>query len=95
MAWCGLGFGFFQAPNNRTLLGSAPRDRAGAAGGLLATARLTGMTGGATIAALVFRLVPRDAEHVCLLVAVGLAIGGGVASLSRLRARSASAPTGS
>ena len=87
MALCGLGFGFFQAPNNRTLLGSAPRDRAGTAGGLLATARLTGMTGGATIAALVFRLVPRDAEHVCLLVAVGLAIAGGVASLSRLRAR--------
>jgi DHA2 family multidrug resistance protein-like MFS transporter len=85
MALCGLGFGFFQAPNNRTMLGSAPRDRAGAAGGLLATARLTGMTGGATIAALVFRTVPADAEHVCLLVAVGLAIAGGAASLSRLR----------
>ena len=47
MALCGLGFGFFQAPNNRTMLGSAPRERAGAAGGMLATARLTGMTGGA------------------------------------------------
>ena len=89
MALCGLGFGFFQAPNNRTLLGSAPRDRSGAAGGLLATARLTGMTGGATIAALVFRLVPLDAEHVCLVIAVALAVAGGVASLSRLRARAA------
>ena len=89
MALCGLGFGFFQAPNNRTMLGSAPRDRSGAAGGLLATARLTGMTGGATIAALVFRLVPLDAEHVCLMFAVGLAIAGGLASLSRLKARAA------
>ena len=25
MALCGLGFGFFQAPNNRTLLAAAPR----------------------------------------------------------------------
>ena len=89
MALCGLGFGFFQAPNNRTMLGSAPRERAGAAGGLLATARLTGMTSGATIAALVFRAVPHDAEHVCLMVAVGLAVAGGLASLSRLRARGA------
>ena len=89
MAVCGLGFGFFQAPNNRTMLGSAPRERAGAAGGMLATARLTGMTGGATIAALVFRTIAQDAEHVCLLIAVVLAVGGGLASLSRLRARAA------
>ena len=90
MALCGIGFGFFQAPNNRTLLGSAPRERAGAAGGMLATARLTGMTVGASIAALVFRTVPADGEHLCLLVAVGLALGGGVASLSRLKARAVS-----
>jgi len=89
MALCGLGFGFFQAPNNRTMLGSAPRERAGSAGGLLATARLTGTTGGATIAALVFRAVPQDSEHVCLLIAVGLAVVGGLASLSRLNARGA------
>ena len=44
MALCGLGFGFFQAPNNRTMLSSAPMDRSGAAGGMLATARLTGQT---------------------------------------------------
>jgi len=87
MALCGLGFGFFQAPNNRTMLGSAPRERAGAAGGMQATARLTGMTAGATIAALVFRVTPVDAEHLCMLIAVGLAVAGGMASLSRLRTR--------
>ena len=87
MGLCGVGFGFFQAPNNRTLLGSAPRERAGAAGGMLATARLTGMTSGATIAALVFRIAARDAEHVCLVIAVALALGAAALSASRLRAR--------
>ena len=31
MALCGVGFGFFQSPNNRMMLGSAPPDRAGPA----------------------------------------------------------------
>jgi hypothetical protein len=44
MALCGLGFGFFQAPNNRSMLSAAPLSRSGAAGGMLATARLTGQT---------------------------------------------------
>jgi MFS transporter, DHA2 family, multidrug resistance protein len=55
MALCGLGFGFFQAPNNRTLLSAAPRDRSGAAAGMLATARLTGQTLGALVAVILFR----------------------------------------
>lgn len=87
VALCGFGFGFFQAPNNRTMLATAPRDRAGAAGGMLATARLTGMTGGATIAALVFRVAPHDAERVILSIAVALAVLGICASLLRLSAR--------
>ena len=86
VALCGFGFGFFQAPNNRTMLATAPRDRAGAAGGMLATARLAGMTGGATIAALVFRVAPHDAERVSLLIGVALAVVGGGASLLRLSA---------
>ena len=43
IAWrtarCGLGFGFFHAPNNRSMLSAAPLARSGAAGGMLATAR--------------------------------------------------------
>ena len=85
MALCGLGFGFFQAPNNRTLLGSAPRERAGAAGGMLATARLTGMTAGASLTALVFHAVPNDGEHLCLSIGVGIALAGAAVSASRLR----------
>ena len=58
MALCGFGFGCFQAPNNRTMLPSAPRARSGAAGGMLALARLLGMTVGATVVALVFHSCP-------------------------------------
>lgn len=54
MVLCGIGYGFFQSPNNRTILGSVPRRRTGAAQGILATARLTGQTLGASLVALVF-----------------------------------------
>ncbi len=83
----GLGFGMFQAPNNRTLLSSAPRERAGAAGGMLATARLTGMITGASVAGLAFRLAPGRAETITLAVGAGLAGLSACASLSRGRAR--------
>ena len=55
MALCGLGFGFFQAPNNHVLLSTAPMERSGAASGMMAVARLTGMTAGATGAAILLR----------------------------------------
>lgn len=45
----GCGFGLFQAPNNRELLGSVPRNRSGSAGGILATLRLTGQSIGAAV----------------------------------------------
>lgn len=92
MAVCGLGFGFFQAPNNRTMLSSAPLGRSGAAGGMLATARLTGQTIGATLAAISFRLAA-NAEPVALGVAALFAAGGAVTSLSRLRQPQAVPPT--
>lgn len=83
MAVCGFGFGAFQAPNNRTMLGAAPRARSGAAGGMLATARLLGMTIGATIVAFVFHVAPEAAEPVSLTVAAVLAVAA--ATLSGLR----------
>jgi DHA2 family multidrug resistance protein-like MFS transporter len=49
---CGLGFGFFQAPNNREILGSAPRSRSGSASGVLATVRVTGQSIGAALVAI-------------------------------------------
>ncbi|MBB5223038.1 DHA2 family multidrug resistance protein-like MFS transporter [Amaricoccus macauensis] len=87
MAVCGFGFGFFQAPNNRQLLSSAPRSRAGAASGMLATARLLGMTIGATVVALVFLLTPERAEPVGLAIGTGLAIAAALLSGLRLSRR--------
>jgi DHA2 family multidrug resistance protein-like MFS transporter len=87
MALCGAGFGFFQAPNNRTLLSSAPRRRAGAAGGMLATARVTGFALGATLVALFFRVAPKGAEPIALMVGAGFAVVAALASLTRLAKR--------
>jgi DHA2 family multidrug resistance protein-like MFS transporter len=91
MAICGFGFGFFQTPNNRTMLSSAPMERSGAAGGMLATARLTGQTIGATLAAISFRLAA-NAETFALGVAALFAAGAAMASLWRLRHAPAAPP---
>lgn len=52
----GVGFGFFQTPNNRAMLAGAPRRRSGAAGGLQATTRVFGQTLGTALVAIVFAL---------------------------------------
>jgi MFS transporter, DHA2 family, multidrug resistance protein len=84
MALCGLGFGFFQSPNNRTLMSSAPRARAGAAGGMLATARLLGQTLGAAGVAILFRAYPGKGSNFALAVAAGISLTAAVVSLARL-----------
>jgi MFS transporter, DHA2 family, multidrug resistance protein len=93
MALCGLGFGFFQAPNNRTLISSAARTRAGAAGGMLATARLLGQTVGAAGVAIVFRAFPGTGSKVALGVAAAVALTAAVVSVSRLADNPASGPS--
>jgi MFS transporter, DHA2 family, multidrug resistance protein len=94
MGLCGLGFGFFQSPNNRTMLSAAPRTRSGAAGGMLALARLLGMTLGATVAALVFHLVPARAEPVSLVLATAFAVVAGVTSVLRVSRKAGSGEVG-
>ena len=85
MVLAGLGFGFFQTPNNRTMLLSAPRERSGAAGGAQATARLIGQTTGAVIMALLLALLPVDqAPRIGLGVAAVLALAGGLVSMLRM-----------
>jgi DHA2 family multidrug resistance protein-like MFS transporter len=81
MAVCGVGFGLFQSPNNRTIVGSAPRHRSGAAGGMLATARLLGQTSGAVAVGVAFHLAgvtvgPKllAASAVAALIAAGLSL---------------------
>ena len=85
MAVCGLGFGLFQSPNNRTIVSSAPVERSGAAGGMLATARLLGQTSGAVAVAVAFHLAGVSASPKLLLAAaIAAAIAAGL-SLLRLR----------
>jgi DHA2 family multidrug resistance protein-like MFS transporter len=85
MALCGLGFGFFQSPNNRAMVSSAPLHRSGAAGGALATARLLGQTAGAVTTAVFFHLAGTHATTTALATAAGLAGLAALVSLSRLR----------
>ena len=84
MALCGLGFGFFQAPNNRTIMAAAPRARSGAAGGMLSAARLLGQTLGAASVAILFRAYGAEGSHLALYVAAVLALTGAVVSSVRL-----------
>lgn len=86
MALTGFGFGLFQAPNNRTMIMAAPRSRSGAAGGMLATARLTGQTAGATLAAILFVLHPEGGQKIALMVAACVALVAAIASASRMAA---------
>ncbi|MCW8087934.1 MFS transporter [Sabulicella glaciei] len=80
LAVAGLGFGFFQAPNNRTMLAAAPRARAGGAGGMQATARVLGQSFGAVLAAMAFTLAGPPMAFVAGAV---LAAGAGLFSALR------------
>jgi MFS transporter, DHA2 family, multidrug resistance protein len=84
MALCGVGFGTFQSPNNRQMLASAPRERAGGASGMLGTARLTGQTVGAALVALIFGVAPQHGPTAALYVATGFAAVAAVISTLRL-----------
>jgi DHA2 family multidrug resistance protein-like MFS transporter len=85
MAVCGLGFGFFQSPNNRAMVSSAPMHRSGAAGGALATARLLGQTAGAVTTGMFFHLAGAQATTLALGTASGVAAVAALVSLLRLR----------
>jgi MFS transporter, DHA2 family, multidrug resistance protein len=54
MALCGIGYGLFQSPNNRSIQGSAPRERSGGPQAIQSVARVFGQTTGAVIVAIVF-----------------------------------------
>ena len=82
---CGMGFGFFQSPNNHMLLSSAPPHRTGSASGMLATARLLGQTTGAALVALLFHLFGDTAPHDAMLLAGVLTLCGAFSSVTRLR----------
>jgi DHA2 family multidrug resistance protein-like MFS transporter len=102
---CGLGFGFFQSPNNREFIGSAPREKSSSASGILASVRVGGQTLGAALVAILFGAfgasiaagtAPHDAVAHAAPAVLWLACGwSGVATIAsglRLRGRAQRAP---
>ena len=83
MAACGIGFGLFQSPNNRTMIGNTPVSRAGGASGMLGTARLLGQSVGAALTALAFGLFA-EAGIAALTMGAGFAATAALVSVSRL-----------
>jgi len=83
---CGLGFGLFQVPNNRNMFLSAPSDRAGAAGGMQATARLAGQTAGGIVMSLLFTVASvESAPRVGLGIGAVLTLVAGFVSVLRVK----------
>ena len=87
MMLAGIGFGFFNTPNNRAIIGSAPPHRAGGASGMQATSRLFGQTTGAALVALVFAALPISGPVTALMIAALAAAVAAAVSFSRLAAR--------
>ena len=86
MTVCGIGFGFFNTPNNRAIITSAPPVRTGGASGMQATARLFGQSVGAAMVALVFTAFPANGTTVALVIAGVAAVVAACVSFSRLAA---------
>lgn len=84
MAICGAGFGFFQSPNLKALMSSAPAERAGGASGIIATARLLGQATGAALVALCFGISGQHGPTLALALGAGFAAVASVASGLRL-----------
>ena len=91
MLICGVGFGFFNTPNNRAIITSAPPTRAGAASGMQATSRLLGQSMGAALVALIFGLAPREGATIALVVAACAAAGAAAVSFLRMVERAKAA----
>ena len=84
MGLTGAGFGMFMSPNARLIVGSAPVERAAAAGGLISTTRLLGQTAGATLVAALLAL-GLGSNRAPPFVAAALALVAGICSAARLR----------
>jgi len=70
MFLAGIGFGFFQTPNNRAMLGGMPRHRSGAAGGMQATTRVFGQGVGTAFVGVAFQLGSTHGPMAGVIVAI-------------------------
>lgn len=94
---CGLGFGFFQSPNNREMLGNVARSRSGTASGVLAIVRTFGQSLGTAIVAILLAtlagsaatinpaLLDARATQVSLWIAAAATLVATFVSLSRIQ----------
>lgn len=84
MVLCGFGFGFFQAPNLKAIMGSAPPKRSGGASGTVAMSRLLGQSSGAALVALCFYISLKRGPEIALWLGCGFSFAGCLASVLRL-----------
>lgn len=87
MCLCGAGFGFFQSPNLRALVMSAPPERSGSASGMVGVSRLLGQSTGAALVAACLHLSVSRGPWLALWLGVAAAALASAASFSRLRYR--------
>jgi MFS transporter, DHA2 family, multidrug resistance protein len=80
---CGVGFGLFQSPNMVAMMNSAPKERSGSAGGILATSRLVGQSIGAVSVA--FCLSTFADSGIQIAIWVGVAVASLSAAVSAIR----------
>jgi DHA2 family multidrug resistance protein-like MFS transporter len=84
LAICGIGFGFFQAPNVKAIMASAPASRSGSASGMVATARLIGQSTGAALVAFCLTMFHLRGTGYAIAIAAAFAAVASIASFSRL-----------
>ncbi|WP_429499817.1 MFS transporter [Robbsia andropogonis] len=84
MACCGIGFGFFQSPNLKAFMSSAPPERARSASGVVGTSRLLGQSSGSALVALSFGLSGHHGPLLSIVWGAVFALVGGIASGLRM-----------
>lgn len=87
MMLCGAGFGFFQSPNIRAIMTSAPLERSGGASGMVGTVRLLGQSCGAAMVAACLHVSSAYGALAALWLGALFAGLASVASFMRLQYR--------
>lgn len=70
MFLCGVGFGFIQTPNNKTILLSTPLHRSGATGALQSGSRVFGQSVGTAFVAVSFHLSANHGVYYALIISI-------------------------
>ncbi|WP_245153767.1 MFS transporter [Allopusillimonas ginsengisoli] len=83
MLFSGIGFGFFQTPNNRALLAGAPRNRSGAAGAMQATTRVFGQSFGTALVGVAFALSDAHGAAIGVSVSIACALAAMIVNIVR------------